>query len=729
MSYHPRLNPAVAALLAALLAAFVVAFPAAAVPQQDAAPEPSADEREAMTQLNTMLADSGLRVSRLQTLADGIDTPKVGRTVEVHGPIRLGRATFEPGSGAGLRLLLAGSEPVGLLLGGSWTLTYAVEDRFSQPVAQRNVNRAASLTAQAEGGRLVVRETVKSAAVWSWQLAAAAAGETPVDDTSGGAFPAALQEILDNLLATPPSPEMLTDRTTAHAGPGIAYALVEGTRDDLVLVVDPAVTRLETLYSLGKIRRAPKTFRGARVAFQLADQPIGRQWWDRVEAPLLVVDEKISVTNPDGDRRVRVTTRSTVKSTRGDTSLWRVDLVDMLYDDNAKEMPVRLLKVEVDGEPADYLHRSDELLVDLGRKLAKGQTAVVEVVNEGNYARRPNNDSYWYLSTWSWYPQPDLNAEMASVEVEVRVPKPFTPFASGNTVERREEDGYNYVRTRLDRAMQFPVVAAGKYHVFTDERDGVEANVATYVFGQEKPAQVLQSLFFGATEVFGQMLGVPYPFSEVDIIEINQWGWGQAPPGIIFITQEAYNPIGDVVSRYFSQGVNARFVHEVAHAWWGHVIKMDSGEEQWLTESFADYTAAVAIQRMRGGKRGDKEFNAILREWKSNADQIGDGGSIYLANYLAGEDFADYRDRTRLLYSKGPLVLHALRQELGRRLGSAEKGDKYFLALLRTFATNFSGQYGETRHLVGILNQMTGDDWQPWFEKYVYGTETPPVEL
>lgn len=32
------------------------------------------------------------------------------------------------------------------------------------------------------------------------------------------------------------------------------------------------------------------------------------------------------------------------------------------------------------------------------------------------------------------------------------------------------------------------------------------------------------------------------------------------------------------------------------------------------------------------------------------------------------------------------------------------------------------------RRLVGILNQMTGKDWQPWFERYVYGTEMPKVK-
>ncbi len=80
-----------------------------------------------------------------------------------------------------------------------------------------------------------------------------------------------------------------------------------------------------------------------------------------------------------------------------------------------------------------------------------------------------------------------------------------------------------------------------------------------------------------------------------------------------------------------------------------------------------------------------------------------------------------------LLYSKGPLVIHALREELIREMGE-EKGDAAFLTWMRAYVQNFAFKTGETRHLVGILNQITGKDWQPWFERYVYGTEMPKLK-
>ena len=57
-----------------------------------------------------------------------------------------------------------------------------------------------------------------------------------------------------------------------------------------------------------------------------------------------------------------------------------------------------------------------------------------------------------------------------------------------------------------------------------------------------------------------------------------------------------------------------------------------------------------------------------------------------------------------------------------------EKGDATYFTLLRSFLKNFPFKWGATRHFIGILNQITKEDWQPWFEKYVYGSELPKWE-
>lgn len=658
----------------------------------------------------------------LMLRAAAIDRPQVGAAVEVPRSIALGRGTVTPAAGTAVKLLVAGGEPVGLFVDGPAAFRYVVDDRFSVPVARRNAKRVSGVAAAEAGGQLVFEDRLASAVIWSRRHAAATGASGA---GAGEALPKRSTEVLDKLMGLPPSHDLIEEQ--GLAGEGRVWALLHGAGRDLVLRVDPVVDRQESLSAVAELTRRAVLWAGQRVLFDLAHQPIGRPWWERTPAPFQVAHQAIEVDNTGG-RDVTVTTRSRVKAGCSGATLWRVALADDLFD-GERLLPTTARSVEVDGKPARFLHHADELLVDLGRPLAAGDIVEVKVVNSGPYAIRPNNDSYWSLSTWSWYPQPPLNGELATLEMTVKTPAPFTPFASGDTVDRTSAGGVNVVRTKLDKPMQFPVVAAGKYHLYEEERDGRKVTIATYAFGKEKPAKILADIFFAAAGTYDQFFGVPYPFEELDVIEINSWGWGQAPPGIMFITAEAYNPINDTISRIYSQGINGRFAHEVAHAYWGHVIKMDSREEQWLTESFADYSAALAMKAMMPGKKGEREFANTVREWKSRTEQIGEGGSVYLANYLAGEDEADYRDRQWLLYNKGPLVLHALRQELGRQAGDAAQGDKQFQALLRAMQKSFSYQYGETRHLVGILGQITGKDWQPWFERYVYGTETPPVEM
>ena len=72
-------------------------------------------------------------------------------------------------------------------------------------------------------------------------------------------------------------------------------------------------------------------------------------------------------------------------------------------------------------------------------------------------------------------------------------------------------------------------------------------------------------------------------------------------------------------------------------------------------------------------------------------------------------------------------MVHALRLELQRLKGSPAEGDRYFIALLRAFLNRNRYRWGTTRGLVETLDQLTGGNWQPWFERYVYGTDTPQL--
>ena len=420
---------------------------------------------------------------------------------------------------------------------------------------------------------------------------------------------------------------------------------------------------------------------------------------------------------------------------RDGLSLLPLSLIRKFEDGDGKERELRVASVSVQGQPADFAHVEGALLVALPKPLQKGQAATLELRAAGAILDRPQGNSYWILRTQAWYPKPGAGgAEHSTFRLTVESADPFVPFASGEVTSREKTPTGTRVSTRIDVPAERAAVIAGRYTTLDRDHEGARVHVSTYAASLPKEAAKIADIVLGVRSCFEAWLKVPFPFQDLQLVEIEDWGWGQAPPGIIFITKEAFSTParskmeGEELSAFFTRGINERIAHEVAHTWFPHVAKVHRGEENWLSESFADYTSIECLRRSMADKRkAEYFFDRAIKDWKFNIREIGDGGSIYLAGHLAWRKDSDARARRELLYSKGPLVLHAIRQELRRKLGE-EKGENAFLTWIRAYAQNFSYKSGETRHLVGILNQITGSDWQPWFERFVYGVETPKVD-
>lgn len=658
--------------------------------------------------------------SGLGKFADRIDNPIRGLSIPNPEPIRIGRGTLEPGTGSITRVLMAGNEPCGISIEGPAIFVLPIDDPFSAPLAIRNLDRASKLVPKQGNSGLEVRIPANSVVVWSWE--ATEPSDDAVETPGSKELPGWAAEVLNDPAFAPPSIELIAARRLKTSG--VAYALIDSDKGIFLYATDPIDTRLEVLYHVEREKSSGSANRGRHFLESLVSQPLGRAWWERAPRPLVATHTDIEVIN-DSPNHFTIASRTDLVATRPNVGVWRSDLLDRVVSSTNKFLPNTVRSVKIDGAPADFLHRGGQLLVAIDPPMETGKTRRIEVFNEGNIAVRPSNGNAWLLGTWAWHPDAGMNGTMATSIISVKVPQDLVPFASGTTVSKVEGDNSTVLTTKLVQPMQFPVVAAGSYHVETDTRRGLTCNVGSYVFGKEKAAERLINLFFAAVDFYSRLFASPYPFEQADIIEVNDWGFGQAPAGVIFITQEAFDPKISAMNQYFSKGVNERYVHEIAHAWWGHVVKMDSAEEQWLSESFAEYSAALCIEALSGGgKKGRREFNEILKGWRKRAKEVGRGSSVYLANFISGDDTTDFLDRHYLLYDKGPLVIHGIRMKLVNTYGPDE-GERKFISFMRAVLANFNFKWGSSRHLVGILNQLTAENWQPWFEKYLYGCEMP----
>ncbi|MEO6323698.1 MAG: M1 family aminopeptidase, partial [Thermoanaerobaculia bacterium] len=319
-----------------------------------------------------------------------------------------------------------------------------------------------------------------------------------------------------------------------------------------------------------------------------------------------------------------------------------------------------------------------------------------------------------------WYPRPVSTAAAAhTFHAVIRARKPFTPFASGDVVRREADEEWNLLETKMTRPAPFVMVVAGTYTIQEETRDGVTCRVASYAVSKEKSGARLTNLFHKLRAFYEPYLG-PFPWKEYTIIEMNDYGFGQAPPGMMRITHEAFqsNIFGDREAELFSGGINERLAHEIAHAYWGGVVWSANREDQWLEEAFAETSAGRAIEEMK-----DKaDFKRLSNIWRTRASDSKSAAPIPLANEMV--DKASLMpthdagaDRTRLLYFKGPTLLLAIRKEVG---------DEVFFTVLKSFVKSFEKRPAvTTEDFVGLLSFITKKDWKPWFEKYFYGFELP----
>jgi hypothetical protein len=610
----------------------------------------------------------------------------------------------------------AGDETVGVFFQGTGSLEYQSVDPIEFPVVAFNLKKNTRLSPEVEDKSLMIRDGFERVLFLSagLPLPALPAGNGPSLEDAFFKH----RDKFRRMQEAPLSHLFAQQQLDAPTSP-VAVALFEGGKEDLAYVFDSVENRSETLVHLRRGEGSDSETRRLLFPTILSDQPIGRDRRDPGMPRYFLTDVDMTLSASAG-RDASISALETVVPAGQRQRVFRFSLHNTLVvpagPRSSESRFYRLRKVTDEaGRALLFDHRYGEVIVETRAAVEPDKDAKIRFDIEGDFLVRPGGDNFWELGLGggAWFPQPDLNGQFFTWHCTVRVKKPFLPFASGPTVSRRSEGDDNIVETRTEKPVQFPAVLAGKYEIREETRDGLTIRVATYAMRNERAMKQLSDLAFGIINHYQEFLG-PFPFPEFDILEINTWGFGQAPPGILFITKEAFNPLMGEMNQLFSQGINERFAHEIAHQYWGHVVKMPGLEEQWLTESFAEYSAAIFLKAFRG----QGAYDSLLRHWKSRAAAATDASPIPLANrvHIPSNFLMQFTIRTGLIYDKGAYLLAVLHKELG---------DRTFLTFLKSYQKTFRWKFGSTKTIAGLLQALTKKDYMPFFDANYWGTSMP----
>ncbi len=628
-----------------------------------------------------------------------------------------GRYAFS--SGTAWEVVDGARRPLGLWVQGDGVLEWTTDDPAAMKVYRGNAGRVGGLDTPKDGpivAKLTSALVLHSAAARPSALPELQPGEAPAAATSG--LTSFLRRWKDDVLAPPAA--------------GLAAASADGRKYWIALVaaekdvrheVDETRCDLDTLTVVERPAGLPTSADAYRVGRTVGSHPIGRSRRASPRVDWILTDLSVDVRETEGFRGVLAVE---------ETILPQRPLTALSFDLDGLSLSPRLLSRRetvfqeaslADGTPLSVHYAGGVLVVFLPKAAPAGVPLTLRFRYDAPYFER-YGDNYWELPlAGAWYPQPPAVMVQArhGLKAVVRAKKPLVPIAPGRTVRRFEDGEWNGVESVLEPKSPFQAILAGKYTFHEETKGGVTARVASYGVSKPKSAAKLLSLFHAIREFYEPYLG-PFPFPEYTIVEVNDYGFGQAPPGLMRITHEAFeaNQVGgDFWSQVFSGGVNERIAHELAHAYWGGVVWNAQDADVWLVEAFAEVAAGRAIEVLRN----PREYERLRGNWKANAKESASRAPMPYAWELvakASPGAADtlVLDSIRLTYSKGPALLAAIRGEIG---------DDLFFTAMKSFQKSFATRRPAvvTSDFVGLLEYMTKKDWKPWFERYYYGTEVP----
>jgi hypothetical protein len=332
-----------------------------------------------------------------------------------------------------------------------------------------------------------------------------------------------------------------------------------------------------------------------------------------------------------------------------------------------------------------------------------------------------------------WYPQNPIT-DYATATLRITVPEGFACVATGRPRGNSEvtlrdlltlADGKAYVFTATDPLRYLALVVSRFVRVadstidLGDSEDNrppqsieiaVEANPRQQGRGRALMGDVEDILRFYA-ELIGD---APYGSATVALVEHELPG-GHSPG--YFAVLNSPLPGSRSVWRddpaSFSGFPEFFIAHELAHQWWGQAVGWRNYHEQWLSEGFAQYFAALYAREARG----DRVFNDMLRQFRKWALAESDEGPVSLG-YRLGHIKARPRVFRALVYNKGAAVLHMLRRLLG---------DETFFAGIRRFYTEQKFQKAGTDDLRAAFEAESGRPLERFFDRWIYGADIPRV--
>ncbi len=320
-----------------------------------------------------------------------------------------------------------------------------------------------------------------------------------------------------------------------------------------------------------------------------------------------------------------------------------------------------------------------------------------------------NTPVFWTMSepygAMDWWPcRQLLDDKIDSLRIRVTCPAWYRSAANGVIYSDTVANGQRTTEWRHNFPIAYYLVgvSATNYRKYSDwliSSGGDSLEMVNYVYPEKYDQWRRRTYKIGpAYRMMCDSFG-PYPFAGEKYGQA-QFGWkgGIEHQTMTFL----HAPNLDLM------------IHELAHQWFGNMITCSSWNDVFLNEAFATYCELLATEKGVAQSSDPVQWRRVC----INKAIRKSGESLLRSNVESVDKIFD----TDVVYSKGAMMLHMLRKEIG---------DHIFFSCMKSYAGNPLLKYGNAtaQKFIETVEIVSGRKLDWFFGQWLYGAGIPRYSI
>lgn len=302
-----------------------------------------------------------------------------------------------------------------------------------------------------------------------------------------------------------------------------------------------------------------------------------------------------------------------------------------------------------------------------------------------------------------WYPL--ILDQIAAFKLICSVPKGYNVLAAGDLLSvNNYKDSTTFIWESQFAVFKMPLIVFNSYQFKRAELDSLNISIDFYYLNVDSiEASSIINEAAKCINYFSKNIG-SYPYEKLTLFEVTQWEGINTGSGLIMLGSQSL----EMMKRKYYDGLNLT----IAQQWIGAGVFAKYGDTGFwfLALSLPHYLRLMYLRQTQGEKSFLESLQEPLVKYKEFAGKEND---IPLINI----DSPNSREKSLILYGKGPFVLNRIENKMGNEkwLSFLQNLYKSFRGKILTYTDfeKYISKYDESGNILTLLKQLITQKGMP----------------